>query len=159
MPIAHKLDLNMRLVGLTFFPGFAPAGRLHLSLPSRSREDIKDLFGFIGSNQLEQPGMKHTSESPPSRSPGTRSASPLPGNTPHTWGCCRSSAALAPCRSTAAYFCPVTHLQQHCWCTGAARAQVSRACQVPTPHVPSCMGGRCQAGSSMAWVFESRVGA
>lgn len=76
---ADRPDLSTHLVGLRFSPGFTPMGRPHLSLLSRSREDIKDSLGLAGSNQLEQPGMKHRSQSPPGRSPGTRPVSLLLG--------------------------------------------------------------------------------
>lgn len=68
MPISHKPDLNVHFIHLRFSSGFSPVNKtvliFALQKQSWSREDIKDLLGFTGSNQVEQMGMKHTSEIP-----------------------------------------------------------------------------------------------
>lgn len=130
MLIAHKLDLNAHLVGLRFSLGFAPLGRLHLSVLSRSRAPIKVLFGFIGSNQPERD------------TPWSPLWSPCCQGTPLVLG--------AAAGAQAAYFCAVTHSQQQRRCTEAASTQqeVPWACQVPTPRVPSWVGGSREVTSS-----------
>lgn len=73
MPISHKPDLNTHFIHLRFPPGFSPVNKtvliFALQKQSWSREDIKDLLGFTGSNQLEQMGTKHTSEITPLLAP------------------------------------------------------------------------------------------